>query len=415
MKILFKLINKKTLTVNWDYVYKLKQFSILKHTKQSQKWHAEGNVNIHTENVVNEIYKLIPEFNDKQLYNRRLILVAAALFHDIGKGVTTVYNEKSGTYTSYNHDIEGEKIARKMLWDEDIEIREKICTLVRNHMIPLRLNDSNKKYELIKLSMENVTIEDLLTLKMADCNGSIHEEYDYWKEKLKDLENFSLKINCFRNRYNFSNKNEECFFIKNGKLPKPNDNVGKIDFVVYMLIGLPGSGKTTYYKSQFYNMPIVSRDMIRIDLGIPYNSNGNCMQEKQVDEIFDKKVKDFASKKSSFIVDNTNLKKSYRDHIKLLLSEYNVEYRYFYIESPNIKFNLNRRFKGIIQTSFILRMRNEFDFPRGTNSFTGELINIGSKEYFQYSGITVNRDINGARNILLRAMRDSSACICSNW
>lgn len=45
-----------------------------------------------------------------------------------------------------------------------------------------------------------------------------------------------------------------------------------------------------------------------------------------------------------------------------------------------------------------------------TNSFSGELMKIGGKESFKYDGITVNRDINGARNILLRAMRDSSAC-----
>lgn len=43
-----------------------------------------------------------------------------------------------------------------------------------------------------------------------------------------------------------------------------------------------------------------------------------------------------------------------------------------------------------------------------TNSFTGEVMNIGSKEWFKHEGVTVNRDINGARNILLRAMRDSS-------
>ena len=44
-----------------------------------------------------------------------------------------------------------------------------------------------------------------------------------------------------------------------------------------------------------------------------------------------------------------------------------------------------------------------------TNSFTGEIMNIGSRKCFDYDGVTVNRDINGARNILLRAMRDSSA------
>lgn len=44
-----------------------------------------------------------------------------------------------------------------------------------------------------------------------------------------------------------------------------------------------------------------------------------------------------------------------------------------------------------------------------TNSFTGELINIGSRGSFCYDGIRVDRDINGARGILLRAVRDGSA------
>ena len=40
----------------------------------------------------------------------------------------------------------------------------------------------------------------------------------------------------------------------------------------------------------------------------------------------------------------------------------------------------------------------------------GELIKgLGSREQFTYDGVTVNRDINAARNILIRALRDSSA------
>ena len=47
-----------------------------------------------------------------------------------------------------------------------------------------------------------------------------------------------------------------------------------------------------------------------------------------------------------------------------------------------------------------------------TNSFNGEIFNVGSKEWFMYDGIKVNRDVNGARNILIKslslALRDSS-------
>ena len=42
-----------------------------------------------------------------------------------------------------------------------------------------------------------------------------------------------------------------------------------------------------------------------------------------------------------------------------------------------------------------------------TNSFTGEQMTIGSRESFVHDGIRINRDINGARNILLRALVDS--------
>lgn len=49
-------------------------------------------------------------------------------------------------------------------------------------------------------------------------------------------------------------------------------------------------------------------------------------------------------------------------------------------------------------------------FTSKTNSFTGELMeNLGSKEKFMFNNVSVDRDINGARNILIRAMRDASA------
>ena len=49
-------------------------------------------------------------------------------------------------------------------------------------------------------------------------------------------------------------------------------------------------------------------------------------------------------------------------------------------------------------------------FIESSEAFTGELIeNLGSKESFKFENISVDRDINGARNILIRAMRDASA------
>lgn len=44
-----------------------------------------------------------------------------------------------------------------------------------------------------------------------------------------------------------------------------------------------------------------------------------------------------------------------------------------------------------------------------TNSFTGDLMDIGSREWFSHGNFRINRDVNGARGILLRALRDISA------
>ncbi len=45
-----------------------------------------------------------------------------------------------------------------------------------------------------------------------------------------------------------------------------------------------------------------------------------------------------------------------------------------------------------------------------TASWTGEIVQIGSKKYIQSNGVTVDRDINGARSILLRALVESPCC-----
>lgn len=49
-----------------------------------------------------------------------------------------------------------------------------------------------------------------------------------------------------------------------------------------------------------------------------------------------------------------------------------------------------------------------------TNSWTGEVMELGGREWFRMGDLRINRDINGARGIFLRALADSptlQACI----
>lgn len=73
-------------------------------------------------------------------------------------------------------------------------------------------------------------------------------------------------------------------------------------------------------------------------------------------------------------------------------------------------FEFKERLKLKCKENGITFVESSEAFTSRTNSFTGELIeNLGSKEKFEFDNIFVDRDINGARNILIRAMRDASA------
>lgn len=73
-------------------------------------------------------------------------------------------------------------------------------------------------------------------------------------------------------------------------------------------------------------------------------------------------------------------------------------------------FEFKERLRRKCKECGVLYVEQNESYTSKTNSFTGELMtNLGGKEWFVYDGIKVHRDLNGARNILIRAMRDSSA------
>lgn len=195
-------IKKNHYAVKWDEVSKIKEFDILSKTEQNPLWHSEIWVHHHTKMVVENAIKL---FNDTSKLS--YVMIVSALFHDIGKGACTYFNEEKGTWSSPNHAEIGAKITEELLKDEDEDLIEIICWFVRNHMKPLELYDSKRPIkDLLKLSntSPNVrfcTIENLFNLKQCDCNGSKMKVYDGWKEKLDFLKNVAIKYKCYNKPY----------------------------------------------------------------------------------------------------------------------------------------------------------------------------------------------------------------------
>ena len=73
-------------------------------------------------------------------------------------------------------------------------------------------------------------------------------------------------------------------------------------------------------------------------------------------------------------------------------------------------YEFKERLKNKCKERHVLFIEQNEAWTSKTNSFNGEvMLNLGGREFFTYQGLKINRDVNGSRNILLRAMRDSSA------
>ena len=361
--LLTDLIDFENCEYKWDVIENIPEFAILKICEQNPKWHSEGNAWNHTKKVCEQA-KRISRYDN--VYDSK-VLMGAALFHDIGKGVTTEF--KKGNWHSYGHEIQSEIITRNLLFDEDILLREEICRLVRWHMDILKVFESKHYAEKILDLSTKVNLKKLINLKKCDILGSIPEDFKVTEYDRSTLE----KINTIAENLNCLNKPTYCFNIKQYSI----ERFRKSFIDVHIMIGVPGAGKSTtienyirprhddWHKIHRTELVVVSRDIARYKLGFCGENEkylGTPKEEEEVTKYCNNLIKEAADNGKCIVIDNTNLKRKYRDSVKELLKDYKVFYFYHYIEAPSLEENFKRR-EGEVPTNVILNMLKSLEWP----------------------------------------------------
>ena len=138
---------------------------ILQNTEQNLKYHPEGNVWNHVMQVIDTAAKVKEFANDKES------LMMGALLHDVGKGPTTKKN-KQGRWISYNHDVEGVKLAEKILdyYNYENDEKSKILNLIKYHMHHLYIIQ-DLPFAKTKEMIKDVDLNDMILLFISDRLG----------------------------------------------------------------------------------------------------------------------------------------------------------------------------------------------------------------------------------------------------
>lgn len=368
---LSELLDKEYCSPNWEVIESIPEMSVLAKTWQNEKYHKEGDVLSHTKLVCNKMQYAIESGLAMSLFDfsygdytiEPTALMLSAILHDIGKGTTTRWDEKENTWKTENHGLEGVRIIRRIFFDDpDVQLRERVCWLVRNHMALHHIFDGSNENRfnktMIKLSFGNANLLELCLLNYADTMGSISEETEkgdaFVLERLRKVmsedRTCKMGLNSLRKHY------------YGDKYNKPNQTSP----LIYVMIGIAGSGKTTWIKHNLSsNFVIVSRDIIREELG--YTKHGekarlNGKQEEVVSKKFIEKAMNALENGKSIVIDNLNLKKRYRDQYHNDFNKFSPKFVYVYIEAPTLKDNAIRR-NGQISENEINKMLDNLDFP----------------------------------------------------
>ena len=298
---------------------------------QDPIWHAEGDVATHTKLVgqamrQGEGFSALPEHEQDMLYK-------ATVLHDMAKPVCTQI--EGGRIRSHGHAKRGSIMARTLLYQEgvDPQVRERICSLIRWHMVPVNtLNEMPMvaRMKMLRANLGNPSSWQLRHSK-ADMAGRITTDpNDTAPLQIEAFEEMVDDLGCKDGVFPWPSPNSRFEFFYGGGSRDPRYQAyDSTEAELVVMAGLPGSGKDTWVKKNLPNWPMVSLDDIRNEIGAESGTD-----QGPVIIVAKEAFKTHLRKKESFVFNATNLVYDLRQMWVGLAAKYGFRVRYVYLEVP---------------------------------------------------------------------------------
>lgn len=359
-------------TVPWDALELtcLGAFSAqMASTPQDPVYHGEGDVLSHTR-LACEALAGLEQFRRLDERRRQAVFLAA-LLHDIGKVSCTRLED--GKWTSPHHAAAGAAMARELLWLEcgwcgnphRQALRETACALIRYHSLPPHaVYDENGPRRLLEAAangelLPDLSIELLCLLARADILGRVCGNQAELLEAVELCSALAEEQGCLTGPPAFPSRHT-AFSYFSGRLDQPDyalydDTWGE----VVLMCGLPGTGKDTWIGSHYPQLPVVSLDGIRAELGL-----SPVGPQKRVADEARRRARVLLRRKCPFVWNATNITADLRRRQVELFTAYRASVRIVYLETAweeELRRNAGRA--AAVPAGSILRMLSKLTPP----------------------------------------------------
>lgn len=318
-----------------------------KATPQDAEWHAEGDVYIHTEMVLQALYE---EMKGLELTgNERLTLVLGAILHDVAKPLTTREKEMDGLLrvVSPRHEQRGRSLIHQPLLDLGLEyslIRE-VMGLVGYHQMPKLLIVKNRPESAFFHLARLAPLHLLYILERADIRGRICPDPDdqlLWLDLFRDeaqrlglwrTEAYSAWKGVFTAamdrrmppRFLDFSLGAAIQSYESGVISMPEEGVSRSYGLrqgfgeLIILCGVSGSGKSSWARRVYPDAQMISLDELRHSLAgktADQSMNGEVLQRAR------RLLKEGLAAHRQVVWDATNLRVDFRAQLIGIARDY---------------------------------------------------------------------------------------------
>lgn len=344
----------------------------LRDCPQDPLHHAEGDVGLHTQMVIESLCAL-PAYRALDDDGRACVFVAC-LLHDIAKPFTTVVGD-DGRVTAKGHSSKGAITARRWLWEMGVpwRQREAICGLIRWHQVPFFLVDKGERAAergLLRLA-ENCRADWLALVAEADMRGRVCADQQKILDAIELFRVAAADLGVFGEgagdgRYAFASDHARFRYFRDERRTRFDDAYDDTRCTVTIVSGLPAVGKSRWIDQQGLSpAAVVSLDALRDELDVDAAD-----AQRAVVDVARERLRERLRKHHDTVWNATSLSRLLRGNVVDIADAYGARVRVVAFEAAADVIAARNRERDAtrVPAAAIERMLSRWEFPDGAEA-----------------------------------------------